>query len=120
MVSLATEITRLSNLAKEVRLSAEDIKGGTMVVSNIGSIGGHTVAPVILSPMTAITALGRAEEVPVFERDDTGVETIVKKYKAIFSWSADHRIHDGATVARCAQRVASWLENIDSVGVYLK
>lgn len=120
ILSLASEISRLGKLAKEGRLSPDDMKDGTLVVSNIGSIGGQVVAPVILSPMTAIVAVGKMEDVPAFETDKEGVERIVKKKKVTLSWSADHRVLDGATVARCAQQVAMWLENPECLGIALK
>ncbi|KAJ2897519.1 uncharacterized protein MKZ38_004642 [Zalerion maritima] len=120
IASLATEISRVSALAKEGKLNPNDMTGATLVVSNIGSIGGHTVAPVILAPMTAILAVGKIDQVPAFRTDASGHEEIVKKHQVVLSWSADHRVLDGATVARCAQRVGSWLEAIDSSGQVLK
>ncbi|KEZ39156.1 hypothetical protein SAPIO_CDS10563 [Scedosporium apiospermum] len=120
IMSLTREISRLGHLARQGKLKPEDMQDATLVVSNIGSIGGQVVAPVILSPMTAIVAIGKAEEVPVFAVDSDGNESIVKKTKAVVSWSADHRILDGATVARCAQQLALWLENIDDMGLVLK
>ncbi|KAH8685048.1 2-oxoacid dehydrogenases acyltransferase-domain-containing protein [Ilyonectria robusta] len=120
IISIAAEISRLSTLAKAGRLSPNDMTGATLVVSNIGSIGGDAIAPVILSPMTAILAIGRATQVPAFATDIHGQETIVKKEQVTLSWSADHRVLDGATVARCAQSVGSWLENIDALALTLK
>ncbi|KAH7141941.1 2-oxoacid dehydrogenases acyltransferase-domain-containing protein [Dactylonectria macrodidyma] len=120
VLSLAAEISRLGKLAREGKLTTEDMKGGTLVVSNIGSIGGNVVAPIILSPMTAIMAVGKTEDIPVFETDQDGNERIVKKKQAVLSWSADHRVIDGATVAKCAQQVAMWLEKPEAMGVALK
>ncbi|UPL04375.1 hypothetical protein LCI18_015309 [Fusarium solani-melongenae] len=120
VISLAAEISRLGKLARGGGLTIDDMKGGTLVVSNIGSIGGNVVAPVITSPMTAIVAVGQTEDVPTFETDQDGNETIVKKKQAVLSWSADHRVIDGATVARCAQQVAMWLEKPETMGVALR
>ncbi|KAH8885885.1 hypothetical protein GQ53DRAFT_876784 [Thozetella sp. PMI_491] len=120
VLSLAAEISRVCALAKAGKLAPQDMKGYTIVVSNIGSIGGHVVAPVILSPTTVIVAVGKIEPVPVFQQDESGNERIVKRHRGVLSWSADHRVHDGATVARCAQHVGSWLENIGELAVALK
>ncbi|UKZ79980.1 hypothetical protein TrVFT333_007744 [Trichoderma virens FT-333] len=111
VLSLSKELARLSTLAKEGKLSPKDMSGATIVVSNIGSIGGEVVAPVILPPAVAILGIGRSRQVPVFQTNKDGTETITKQEEAILSWSADHRILDGATVARCAQMVGSLLEN---------
>ncbi|KAH6879561.1 2-oxoacid dehydrogenases acyltransferase-domain-containing protein [Thelonectria olida] len=113
VASLAKEISRMSSLARAGKLRPDDMKGGTIVVSNIGSIGGHAVAPVILTPMTAIVAVGKVEQVPVFEAGEDGKDRIVKRDRAVLSWSADHRVLDGATVARCAQEVENWLAYIE-------
>lgn len=111
VLSLTTEIYRLGTLARQGKLTPADMKDATLVVSNIGSIGGNVVSPVILSPMTAILAIGRTEDVPAFVVDDVGNESIAKRKQVVLSWSADHRVLDGATVARCAQQVAFWMEN---------
>ncbi|RSL59905.1 hypothetical protein CEP54_007022 [Fusarium duplospermum] len=111
IISLAAEIERLSALAREGRLSPDSMKGATMLVSNIGSIGGQVVAPIIMSPMVMILAIGRSQKVPAFEVGEDGTKQLVEKEQAVFSWSADHRVLDGATVARCAEEMAFWLEN---------
>ncbi|KAJ5397053.1 hypothetical protein N7509_005166 [Penicillium cosmopolitanum] len=119
--SIAAEVKRLGALAKEGRLTPSDMSGATFTVSNIGSIGGSVVSPVIVPPAVGIVALGRVEEVPVFiqarNQDDT---SIVRRDKAVLSWSADHRVLDGASVARCAQLVTQVLENIEKLGIGLR
>lgn len=118
--SLAAEISRLGQLARDGKLSPDDMKDGTIVISNIGSIGGQVVAPVILSPMTAIMAVGKVESEPVFETGSDGAERVAKKKRATLSWSADHRVLDGATVARCAQQVQRQLEKPETLGLDLE
>ncbi|KAJ4311035.1 hypothetical protein N0V84_010649 [Fusarium piperis] len=119
IISLAAEIERLSALAREGRLSPDSMKGATMLVSNIGSIGGQVVAPIIMSPMVMILAVGRSQKVPVFEVGEHGKKELVEKEQVVFSWSADHRVLDGATVARCAEEMAFWLENVNMLGLSL-
>ncbi|KAL2681407.1 hypothetical protein Neosp_009018 [[Neocosmospora] mangrovei] len=119
IISLAAEIERLSALAREGRLSPDSMKGATMLVSNIGSIGGQVVAPIIMSPMVMILAIGRSQKVPAFKTGEDGTKQLVEKEQAVFSWSADHRVLDGATVARCAEEMAFWLENVNMMGLSL-
>jgi 2-oxoisovalerate dehydrogenase E2 component (dihydrolipoyl transacylase) len=118
--SLAAEIKRLSSLAKEGRLAPDDFKGATFTISNIGSIGGNAVSPVIVAPMVGILGIGRVQGVPVFQKDEHGADKIVKREQVVLSWSADHRILDGATVAKCAETLGELLENIDTLGIALK
>lgn len=119
IISLAAEIERLSGLARKGRLSPDSMKGATMLVSNIGSIGGQVVAPIIMSPMVMILAVGRSQKVPAFETGEDETRQLVEKEQAVFSWSADHRVLDGATVARCAEEMAFWLENVNMMGLSL-
>ena len=118
--SLAVEIQRLSRLAQEGKLGVEDFKGATFVVSNIGSIGGEVVSPVIVAPMVGIVGVGRMRLVPAFGEDEMGTEKIVKREEVVLSWSADHRVLDGATVAKCAGLVKRLLEDVDVLAVLLR
>lgn len=120
ILSIAAELKRLGALAKEGRLTPSDMSGATFTVSNIGSIGGSVVNPVIMPPTVGIVALGKSEEFLGLKRGNRGDAVITNREKAVFSWSADHRVLDGASVARCAQLLSSILENIESIGIELR
>jgi 2-oxoisovalerate dehydrogenase E2 component (dihydrolipoyl transacylase) len=95
---VAAELQRLQVAGAAGKLSPADLSGGTITVSNIGNIGGTVTAPVIVSSEVAIVGIGRARTVPRFGTQGEIVpQTIVN-----FSWSADHRVVDGATMARMA------------------
>ena len=107
ITSLASEISRLQSLAKSGSLSAKDLTGGTITVSNIGSIGGTYVSPIIASQNEiAILGIGKVKTVPSFGADGQ----IVRKEVCNFSWSADHRVVDGATMAKVGERVRALVE----------
>jgi 2-oxoisovalerate dehydrogenase E2 component (dihydrolipoyl transacylase) len=114
--SLAAEISRLSKLGREGKLTTADLTGATFTVSNIGSIGGAAVSPVIVSPQVGILGIGKARIVPAFGENGE----LVKKEECVFSWSADHRVIDGAMAARCAESVRGFLENIETMLVRLR
>ncbi|KAH0828273.1 Lipoamide acyltransferase component of branched-chain alpha-keto acid dehydrogenase complex, mitochondrial [Fonsecaea pedrosoi] len=120
IISLAAEIKRLSDLAQAGRLAPEDFKDATFTISNIGSIGGSAVAPVIVAPMVGILGVGRAQGVPVFTTDKHGGEHIIKQEQVVLSWSADHRVLDGATVAKAAEVVGTLIQNAESLGLALQ
>lgn len=104
---IAAEAQRLQSLAADGRLSLADTNGGTFTVSNIGSIAGTVVKPLILPPQVAIVGIGRLRHLPRFDQNDE-----VKKCSVInASWAADHRVVDGATVARFSNAVKRYLEN---------
>lgn len=104
---IAAEIARLSALGKEGKLTPADLSGGTITVSNIGNIGGTYVAPLIVPTEVAILGVGRSRAVPVF--DDAG--EVTRGDMVNFSWSADHRVVDGATMARMGNRVRELIES---------
>jgi len=116
IASLAAEILRLSNLARAGKLTAADVTGATFTVSNIGSIGGTAVAPVIVGPQVGILGIGRAKVVPAFGENGE----LVKREECVFSWSADHRVVDGAYVARAAEEVRKCIESVDSMLVRMR
>lgn len=116
ILSLATVLQHLSALARANKLSASDFSGATFTVSNIGSLGGGVVAPVITSPQVAILGVGRSKAVPAF--DENG--QVVRKEEAMFSWSADHRVVDGAMMARFAESVKGYLEQVETMMVRLR
>ena len=106
ILDIATECSRLQALARDGKLSATELTGGTITVSNIGSIGGTYVAPVLVSSEVAILGVGKARIIPAFDEQDS----IIKREIMNFSWSADHRVVDGATMAKMAERVRAFTE----------
>lgn len=104
--SIAAELARLQQLGQAGKLGVTELTGGTITVSNIGSIGGTYVAPVVVSSEVAILGIGRSRTIPAF--DDRGA--LVKKEVINLSWSADHRIIDGANMARMAERVRGYIQ----------
>ncbi|KAL4943356.1 hypothetical protein BDV06DRAFT_211106 [Aspergillus oleicola] len=107
ILEVAQEISRLSELGKEGKLTPADLSGGTITVSNIGNIGGTYVSPVIVDSELAILGIGRARTIPVF--DEAG--QVTKDEVVNFSWSADHRVVDGATMARMASKLKELIES---------
>ncbi|KAF2761556.1 branched-chain alpha-keto acid dehydrogenase E2 component [Pseudovirgaria hyperparasitica] len=116
ITSLAAEIHRLSSLARAGKLSSADLTGATFTISNIGSIGGTAVAPVIVPPQVGILGIGRSRVVPAFGENGE----LVRREECVFSWSADHRVIDGAMAARCAEMVRGYLEDVETMLVRLR
>lgn len=120
VLSIAAELARLQDLAARGRLAPRDMSGGTITVSNIGSVGGTYVSPVIVEREVAILGVGRIRAVPAFAEGPDGADVIVKKQVCNFSWSADHRVVDGATMARAAEVVRAIVEEPDVMVMHLK
>ena len=116
VLSIASELARLQVLANQGKLSPADMSGGTITVSNIGNIGGTYLSPVVVEREVAILGIGRMRTVPAFDEQDN----VVKKQITNFSWSADHRVVDGATMARAADVVRKLVEEPDVMIMHLR
>lgn len=116
VLEVASEVSRLAAQAREKKLQPSDLRGGTITVSNIGSIGGTVVSPVIVPGELAILGIGQAKVIPAFNESGE----VVRKTVANFSWSADHRVVDGATVARMAAYIKRLLESPGEMLVRMK
>ncbi|CAO3634910.1 unnamed protein product [Cunninghamella blakesleeana] len=96
IVEVATELHRLIELGKENKIPSEDLQGGTITVSNIGKISGTYSDPVVIASEMAVLSLGKVKNLPRYDR----AGNVISKQILPISWSADHRIIDGATIAR--------------------
>ena len=111
LLQVADEVTRLTNAAREGKVAQADMKGGTITISNIGVVGGTVTTPIINKPEAAIVALGKVQQLPRFDAEGT----VVARDIMTASWSGDHRIIDGATVANFNNRWKEFLEDPTSM-----
>jgi 2-oxoisovalerate dehydrogenase E2 component (dihydrolipoyl transacylase) len=106
IAQIAQQLRVLSERSRTGKLAPGDFSGASFTISNIGSVGGGVVAPIISEPQVAILGVGRSKVVPAFDENDE----LVKREELVLSWSADHRVVDGAECARCAEHVTRLLE----------
>jgi 2-oxoisovalerate dehydrogenase E2 component (dihydrolipoyl transacylase) len=106
-LEIAHELTRLQQVGAAGKLSPDDLTGGTFSLSNIGSIGGTYMSPVIMVPQVAIGAIGKIQTLPRFDANNNVKPTKIMQV----SWSGDHRVIDGATMARFSTMWKNFLEN---------
>ncbi|ESO02627.1 hypothetical protein HELRODRAFT_185005 [Helobdella robusta] len=116
VLEVASELSRLMQLAASGKLGLADLTGGTFTLSNVGMIGGTYTKPVIFVPEVVIGALGSITKVPRYD----GEGKVVPAHVMNISWSADHRVIDGATLARFSNLWKSYLENPVSFLLHLR
>ena len=75
------------------------------MLSNIGSLGGDIVAPVLVLPLVGIVAMGKIRATPTYIDTLEGEEQLVKEEQMTSSWSVDYCLIDGATVTWAARIV---------------
>ncbi|KJE88780.1 dihydrolipoyl transacylase [Capsaspora owczarzaki ATCC 30864] len=113
---VAAELNRLQQAGSKGQLRAEDLTGGTFTLSNIGTVGGTYMKPIIVVPEVAIGAIGKIQKLPRFNEDDSVYAAHIMQV----SWSADHRVIDGVTMASFSNLWKSYIENPQSMVVDLK
>ncbi|WP_194755401.1 dihydrolipoyllysine-residue acetyltransferase [Aliidiomarina indica] len=107
LLEVAEEVNRLTASAREGKVAQADMKGGTITISNIGVVGGTVTTPIINKPEAAIVALGKVQSLPRFDANGA----VVARDMMTASWSGDHRIIDGATIANFNKRWQQFLED---------
>lgn len=116
---IAADLETLKIKGQKGTLSNTDLQQGTITLSNIGNVGGTGLHPVLVTSELCIGALGKVQRLPRYETIN-GVETVVPKEVINVSFNADHRVIDGATVARFVQLWKSYLEHPSLLTVNLK
>lgn len=107
---LAQAIDSLAIKARDNKLAADDIEGGTFTISNFGSFKSLFGTPIINQPQVAILGVGYIEKKPAVIETPEG-DVIAIRHKMYLSLSFDHRVIDGALGGKFMRRIADYLEN---------
>ena len=107
LFEIATEITELSNKAREGKISPKDLQGGCFTISSLGGIGGLHFTPIINAPEVAILGVSRAAMKPIYEQGSFEPRLILP-----FALSYDHRVIDGVAGAQFTQFLSTILTDI--------
>lgn len=110
IVRIADEIYEKATLAREGKLPAEDMRGGTFTITNVGALGGTGMFPTINYPQVAILGMSKVQEKPVV-RDGA----IVIRKMLPLTLTFDHRVADGADAARFVSELVRQLSDPNSL-----
>lgn len=92
LIQIAKDITENTQKAYDNKLKMDEMSGGSISISNVGSIGGGFFTPIVNYPEVAILGVGKIAKEPVV--DENGALTVGNVLK--LSLSYDHRLIDGA------------------------
>jgi len=106
IVEIGNEITSLAAVARERRVTVEQIKGGSFTISNFGSYGGTLGTPIIRPPEVAIAGFGRIHEKVVPHNGEPVVRNILP-----LAVSTDHRLNDGEHLGGFVSTISRLLNN---------
>ena len=110
VIEVAKELSDLSGRAREGKLSASDMQGGTFTISSLGGIGGTAFTPIINAPEVAILGVSRAAMRPIWDG-----KKFLPRLMLPVSFSYDHRVIDGADAARFTTHFGQEIVNIDTL-----
>ena len=106
LLDLAKELESLAAKARDRKITADEMKGGTFTISNQGAIGGAHFTPIVNLPEVAILGLGRGALKPVVRDGKVEVRMMTP-----LGLSYDHRVVDGGAAARFTVDLVKAFEN---------
>ena len=113
LLGITVDMNTLAHKARNNKLDADDIQGGTFTISNFGSFRNVMGTPIINQPQVAILAVGTIEKKPAVLETPAG-DVIVPRQKMFLSLSYDHRVVDGALGGAFLRKIADYLEDFDT------
>ncbi len=106
ILQLSREIVELSKKARDGKLALDEMKGATITITNIGSVGGMYATPIINHPEVAILGMYKITEKPIVKDGKLDVIKVMN-----FTVTADHRLIDGAVAANFLKAFIQRIEN---------
>lgn len=103
---IARETQRLVDLVRKGEHSRDTLSGSTFTVTNLGMFDVDFFVPIINPPESAILSVGKIEKKPVVIEEAITIRSVMCLCLAF-----DHRLLDGAIVARFLQNIKHTLEN---------
>jgi len=107
ILEISKEIMDLSKRARDGKLKPEEMKGATITITNIGSVGGTYATPIINHPEVAILGMYKISDKLVL--NEAGEVQVVKSMN--YTITADHRLIDGAVAANFLKAFIAKIQN---------
>jgi pyruvate dehydrogenase E2 component (dihydrolipoamide acetyltransferase) len=107
ILELSREILDLSKRARDGKLKPDEMKGATITITNIGSVGGTFATPIINHPEVAILGMYKiSDKITLVGENQFSVDKSMN-----FTITADHRLIDGAVAANFLKAFIGRMQN---------
>jgi 2-oxoisovalerate dehydrogenase E2 component (dihydrolipoyl transacylase) len=103
--SIGAEIARLTEAARDGKLTPAQLTGGTFTLNNYGVFGVDGSTPIINYPEVAMLGVGRIVAKPWVHEGELAIRRVVQ-----LSLTFDHRVCDGGTAGGFLRYVADCVE----------
>ncbi|HFC30702.1 MAG TPA: dihydrolipoamide succinyltransferase, partial [Oceanospirillales bacterium] len=111
LLTIAKELTRMTNKARANELKPQDVQGGTFTISNHGVSGSLIATPIIINqPQSAILGIGAMEKRVIVKEID-GSDVMMIKPMCYVSLTIDHRVLDAYQCNQFLSDFVATLEN---------
>jgi pyruvate dehydrogenase E2 component (dihydrolipoyllysine-residue acetyltransferase) len=110
LFEIARALAALSEKARDGKLKAAEMQGGSFTISSLGGIGGTAFTPIINAPEVAILGVAKSIQKPVFDRG-----TFIPRLMLPLCLSYDHRVIDGAEAARFIVFLSKTLSDVKAL-----
>ncbi|MBU2871149.1 pyruvate dehydrogenase complex dihydrolipoyllysine-residue acetyltransferase [Colwellia sp. E2M01] len=104
---LSQELIVISGKARDGKLKAADMSGGTFTISSLGGIGGTAFTPIVNAPEVGILGVSKSDFKPKWNGKEFEPRLMVP-----LSLSYDHRVIDGAEGAAFSTEIANNLTDL--------
>jgi 2-oxoglutarate dehydrogenase complex dihydrolipoamide succinyltransferase (E2) component len=109
ILQIAKEMKELGEKANADKLDMNEIKGGTLTITNAGMFGATASTPIIAYPQTAILGVHKIIDRPVVRDGQIVIRPILN-----FGLSFDHRVVDGGYAVQFLRKMIEYLEDLES------
>lgn len=106
ITEISKEIIDLSKRARDGKLKPEEMKGASITITNIGSVGGTYATPIINHPEVAILGMYKIQDKPVIHNGQLASVKVMN-----YTITCDHRLIDGAVAANFLKSFFQKIQN---------
>lgn len=106
LLELSADIRRVVEMARQGKLTFDEIQGGTFTITNVSRLGVDGFTPILNPPETGILGVGRIVQKPGI---DENAQIAIRSCMTL-SLTFDHRVVDGAPAMRFLRTLADYLE----------
>lgn len=110
ILELSKEIQELAAKARDGKLALDEMKGATITITNIGSVGGLYATPIINHPEVAILGMYKIVDRPLWQNGQWVPAKMMN-----FTITCDHRLIDGAVAANFMKAFVARIESPSSL-----
>ena len=116
LMGFARQVNDLAQRARNNKLTADELQGGTITLTNYGTGGSRFQTPIIVQPQVGILGVGAIEKRPIVVSQGHPLEANSGDYLTFapmttLGFSYDHRVLDGASADAFCAAVKETLEN---------